>query len=167
MIEGADPAHIVIGVVTAIIILLVVAKFITAPRYPYIPRRLLSAAELKFFRTLEPLIPNDLRLSLKPRLGDIIDVDYVVREKDFQWKGKYGAMIWSKHLDFVIYDPVDSEVVLCIELDDSSHLTKDAQQRDTFKNKALDAAGVPLLRIKARAYYESKTLAKKLEPFLG
>ncbi len=153
-------------IIAGIIVLAIIIKFASAPRYPYVPRRLLSPAELKFFRTLEALIPEDLRLSLKPRLGDIIDVDYVVKEKDFKWKGRYGALIWSKHLDFVIYDPVVSEVVLCIELDDKSHDTKEARERDKFKDKALEAAGIPLLRIKCKAHYDSTAIAKKLKPYL-
>lgn len=161
-----DPLYITFGIIAGVIVLGLILKFATAPLYPYVPRRLLSAAELKFFRTLERLIPPNLRLSLKPRLGDIIDVDYVVREKDFKWKGRYGALIWSKHLDFVIYDPLDSEVVLCIELDDSSHFSKDAIERDKFKDKALEAAGIPLLRIKCTAFYDSKSIAKQLAPYL-
>ena len=161
-----DPLHILMTALGGLIFIYILVRFGTTSRYPYVPRRLLSAAELKFFRTLEGLIPDNLRLSLKPRLGDIIDVDYIVREKDFKWKGRYGAQIWSKHLDFVIYDPIDSEVVLCIELDDSSHDTKDAKARDRFKDKALAAAGVPLLRIKCKAYYESNVIAKKLAPYL-
>lgn len=161
-----DPITLISGGLIFFILIYLIVRFSTSERYPYIPRRLLTAAELKFFKTLEGLIPDNLRLSLKPRLGDIIDVDYLVREKDLKWKGRYGAQIWSKHLDFVIYDPIDSEVILCIELDDTSHLTKEAKARDRFKDKALDAAGVPLIRIKCKAYYDSKSIAKILSPHL-
>jgi|AntRauTorckE6833_2_1112554.scaffolds.fasta_scaffold15308_4 hypothetical protein len=148
----------IFAIICGVIILLLLLRYVLVDKFPYTSRRIMSEAELRFYRILEPLVPDNLRLSIKPRLGDIIDVDAVTQNKDSQWKGRYGAAIWSKHIDFVLFDPVDAEIVLCIELDDSSHLTPDAKTRDRFKDKALTAAEVPLLRIPAQRHYDAAVL---------
>lgn len=148
----------IFAIICGVIILLLILRFVLVDKFPYTSRRIMSDAELRFYRILEPLIPDNLRLSIKPRLGDIIDVEAVIREQDSQWKGRYGAAIWSKHIDFVLFDPVDAEIVLCIELDDASHLTPEAKSRDRFKDKALAAAEIPLLRVPAQRHYDAAAL---------
>ena len=59
---------------------------------------------------------------------------------------KYFHKIAQKHVDFVICDQ-NLYVLFAIELDDSSHETKDAKKRDRLKDKAFAAAGIPLKRI--------------------
>ncbi|MGH7242876.1 MAG: DUF2726 domain-containing protein, partial [Phycisphaerales bacterium] len=44
------------------------------------------------------------------------------------------------------------------ELDDKSHTREDRQQRDDFVNRALQAAGIPLLRIPAASTYNPAAL---------
>ncbi|MGR5318484.1 DUF2726 domain-containing protein, partial [Vibrio mediterranei] len=61
--------------------------------------------------------------------------------------------VTSKHVDVVIVAAKTSEIVCAIELDDASHRTKRAKLQDSEKNYALDAAGIPLYRIKPRANY--------------
>jgi len=60
---------------------------------------------------------------------------------------KYFHKIAQKHVDFVIFDK-DLYVLFAIELDDSTHETKDAKKRDHLKDKAFAAAGIPLKRIR-------------------
>ena len=60
---------------------------------------------------------------------------------------RHFRLIAQKHVDFVICDS-DLHVLFAIELDDSSHDTKEAQRRDRFKNKAFRAAHIPLIRIR-------------------
>jgi hypothetical protein len=50
-------------------------------------------------------------------------------------------------VDFVICD--DSlNVLFAVELDDSSHDSEDAKQRDKFKDHAFKASHIPLKRIR-------------------
>jgi very-short-patch-repair endonuclease len=44
-------------------------------------------------------------------------------------------------------------VIGVIELDDSSHKSLSGQRRDQFKDKALVAAGVPIVRVQAQRGY--------------
>jgi len=59
---------------------------------------------------------------------------------------KYFHKIAQKHVDFVICDR-DLHVLFALELDDSTHDTRDARKRDHLKDKAFAAAGIPLKRI--------------------
>jgi len=155
---------IVIGCISGIALIWFI-RFVTTPKYPYVHRDILSIAELRFFTVLKTLIPDDLYLSVKPRLGDLIDVEQIIKDKDAGWIRNYGAATWSKHIDFVIFDVETAEVILCIELDDASHNRAENKARDIFKNKALKAAEIPLLRIKVAHRYAPQTLQKKIEAY--
>jgi Protein of unknown function (DUF2726). len=48
--------------------------------------------------------------------------------------------------------------LLAIELDDPSHLTEEAQERDYVKNKVLEASDVPILRVKTQKKYNPKEI---------
>lgn len=160
-----DSWHMIGAGVCAVVILYLVFRFALSPKYPYTHRYILTKAELHFFKTLRQCIPGDCCLSVKPRLGDIIDVARTTKDSDPQWIRHYGAAIWSKHIDFVIFDAETAEVLLCIELDDSSHLSKDAKQRDQFKNKALAAAEIPLVRLPVKQRYRAADVTKKIQGY--
>ena len=50
-----------------------------------------------------------------------------------------------------------------IELDDKTHRGKERQERDQFLDKSLEAANVPLLRIKAKDAYSIKEISGSLD----
>lgn len=54
-----------------------------------------------------------------------------------------------------------------IELDDRSHEAEDRQIRDDFLNKALEAAGIPILRVKNRSIYDEAGLASEMRTLLN
>ena len=62
------------------------------------------------------------------------------------------------HVDFVLADVGTLEAVLVIELDDKSHSGTNARKRDQFKDAALAAARVPILRVRAAEKYETREL---------
>ena len=63
------------------------------------------------------------------------------RKKYFQLSSKIG----SKSVDFVILSQ-DYAPLLVIELDDSSHSSKQAMARDKLKTNILQASRIPLIR---------------------
>ena len=65
-------------------------------------------------------------------------------------------------LDFVICDK-SSNPICVIELDDKTHLRESAKTRDAKKDKALGAAGIPIIRIKV----EDLPTAAQLPKLLG
>jgi very-short-patch-repair endonuclease len=92
----------------------------------------------------------------KVRLADVINCS------GEDWKQGFGGRISQKHLDFVIADAASTAIVLAIELDDRSHRRADRQQRDTFVDRALAAAGIPMVRVPATATYDARALSAVL-----
>ena len=118
---------------------------------------ILTPAEQLFFRHLKEAVPY-LGISLQVRLADVIKPDALDQ------KEHYGAFakIRSKHLDFVLYDPITFQIIAAIELDDSSHSRKDRIERDLFLNKAMEQASIPLHRFKAKAKYNADEIANQI-----
>ena len=103
-------------------------------QYPYRQKFLLTKTEYAFYKILEEkCTKNGLRICPKVRLEDFISV---TGTKNI---GKYRGYIKSRH----------------VELDDSSHETRQAAQTDKFKNELFESIGLPLFRIKTiRSEYE-------------
>jgi len=113
------------------------------PRRIYFRRpRLLSAAELQLFHTLETVVGENFWVFTKVRVADLIEV-----------RGLYGRDWWAafsrvsqKHVDFLVASRKTLEVLMAIELDDRSHRISDRQKRDELLNAVFLQAGIPLIR---------------------
>lgn len=118
-------------------------------QYPYRQKFLLTKTEYAFYKILEEkCTKNGLRICPKVRLEDFISV---TGTKNI---GKYRGYIKSRHVDFLICDK-DLHIKAGLELDDSSHETRQAAQTDKFKNELFQSIGLPLFRIKTiRSEYE-------------
>lgn len=111
-------------------------------RYPYEARPLLTKREYGFYCLLRR--EADARgLLICPKVG-LKDLIGVTARNNYM---KYFRPIAQKHIDFVICDQ-NLRVLFAIELDDSSHDTKEARKRDHFKDQALRAARIPLKRVR-------------------
>lgn len=101
---------------------------------------LFTKHELAFYRSLVSVAASrKLVVFGKVRLADLIEP-----QKKETWRQAFNR-ISSKHVDFVLCDPVELKPVLVIELDDSTHDRKDRAQRDQFVDKAFGSAGIPIL----------------------
>jgi hypothetical protein len=130
--------------------------------FPYRARTfLLSDAELAFYRVLAQTVGDDYTVVFKVRLADVIDCPEAV------WSLGYGRLIAQKHLDFVLCDPDTTRVALAIELDDRSHRRPSRQARDEFVDRALQSAGVPLVRVRAASTYRRADVRAVLRPRRG
>lgn len=124
--------------------LLVVVFFIYRKKnyYPYAARHLLTKREYCFYLLLRE-VADEYHYIICPKVG-VKDLLSVTVQKQYM---KYFHKIAQKHVDFVICDK-DLYVLFAIELDDSTHETKDAKKRDHLKDKAFAAAGIRLKRIR-------------------
>jgi Protein of unknown function (DUF2726) len=128
--------------------------------FPYEPvTKLFTPAERSFFGVLEQVFANDYRVLGKVRLGDIIHP-----RKGLSGSARASALnrISGKHVDFVICDFRTLNLIGVIELDDSSHATSRSQRRDDVKDKALAAAGVPLIRVPAQRGYSLEEIRDRV-----
>ena len=145
-----------IGLLILIIIFLAVTK--RQGRYPYFAREfLLTKAEQKFYGVLKTVVKNKYDIACKVRLADIINCS------EINWRKGYGGQIACKHIDFVLFDPRTSKILLTIELDDKSHDKPARQKRDKFVNKAMQVAGVTLLRFKVEWGYDMARMDKEIK----
>jgi uncharacterized membrane protein YeaQ/YmgE (transglycosylase-associated protein family) len=107
--------------------------------------KLLTNAESYFLEYLSKVIPQDLIINHKTRLADVISTN-ILEDSVHKFR------ILQMHLDFILIDN-SSNIVLAIELDDSSHNIPEAQERDKIKNEILQKANIPLLRIRVKKNY--------------
>ena len=97
---------------------------------------------------LQNAIGEELYIFPKVRMADLL----VVRKGTEKRQGFFNK-ISAKHVDFVLCRPDTIQPVLIIELDDSSHDSQKAKRADEFKDKAFEAAGMKVLRFKAKEAY--------------
>lgn len=110
---------------------------------------LFTQAERRFLDALDEAVGGNHRVFAKVRLADLV----------FMPKGTDGRQghqnkVNMKHIDFVVCERRAMKPVVAVELDDSSHQREDRVRRDDFVNRALEAAGLPLVRVRAAASYD-------------
>lgn len=122
---------------------------------------MLSRGELFFYLALRRAVAGAYIIAFKVRLADLVTCD------DADWDAGFGHMIARHHLDFVLCDRETTEVVLAIELDDRSHRKLARKRRDRFVTGALKAAGIPLLRVRAAARYDTQVLDRDIAALIS
>lgn len=136
---------------------------------------ILSDGELAFFSALCSAMPalvvalnksQPPLLLAKVRLADAIAVDETktgIRTSAW-WKAFNG--ISSKHIDFLLCNPVTTKPILAIELDDATHQRKDRKARDENVDAACKTAGLAILHVPAAMRYDSAALANRIAAVL-
>jgi Protein of unknown function (DUF2726) len=150
------PFFVTAGIAVPFLVLLLWLIVALKRPLPFTRRKaLLTPAELRFYLVLLKAIPAGITVFAKVRLMDIVDVPADA------WR-KYRAPASGMHADFVLAEAATTEPRAVIELDDRSHLRPDVRQRDAFKDAALAAAGVPVMRVAVAREYGSENLAAKI-----
>lgn len=119
-------------------------------------RLFLSKCESFFYSHLKEATPVYLTIQCKVGLWAIVE-----HINDTDWN-----RISQKQLDFVIYDENSNNVLLVIELDDSSHFRVSVKKKDAAKNEILAEANIPILRIKASNYYDIDKLRTDIKSLI-
>ncbi len=154
------PLLVVVIVLAALLALMALA--IKPRRLPYQKRsRLVTKAELRFYRVLLKAVQDDFLVFTMVRVADLLAVPEATPQRR-SWLNR----IVGKHVDFVLCDPGSLEPKLAVELDDASHRRADRMERDAFLNQAFEAAGLPLLRIAVQESYEAKSLRAEIDAHL-
>jgi hypothetical protein len=128
--------------------------------FPYQSKEVLcSPAERSFLGALDKIVGERYRIFAKVRLADIIDV-----QRGLSASARQSAFnrIAGKHIDFIVCNANDLSIVGAIELDDKSHLKKGRRERDRLLDKALEAASIPMFRVKAQSTYSIKEVSSDL-----
>ncbi len=143
------------------ILLILVLKY-KKPARVYKPKGqfLLSPGEKRFFDALLQSIPAYLYVCPKVRVADLIDINLDRNAPDF-WK--HLAPINQKHVDFILVNRSDFAPRVAIELDGGSHNDKMREKRDSFINSVFANAGIPLLHVPVKGFYQYKDLRRHIE----
>lgn len=114
------------------------SKKINDESYPFESVSLMTITEKAFYKELKAALPE---YTVFAQVG----LSRVIRVKrghnHYYWFNRINRM----SLDYLVVDE-SLETVAAIELDDASHNSKKAKERDAKKNKALEAAGINLIR---------------------
>lgn len=122
-----------------------------------IPHALMSEAEKRFFEVLESAAPSFL---ICPQVA----MSAIVTRPSHQNQLRYRAAFSQKRLDFVLVDRDTLTARLVVELDDSSHRHRQAE--DAKRDEMLTQAGYPVLRVPVRQSYNVKELSAKVRSAL-
>lgn len=114
---------------------------------------LLSTNELKFYKLLKK-IADEMNFSLFTQ----VSLYQIVKSKNQTAFNR----IRSKSIDFVLTDN-NSNIKVCIELDDITHKRNDRIQRDKFINELFNELNITLLRIPVQNFYDFEDLKCKIK----
>ncbi len=132
--------------------------------YPYQPQKsILTDAELSFYHVLITALNGRLTTCVQIPLISLI----YPKTGNHKRNNTYRNKIDRKRVDFVLCDPQTLRPMLVIELDDSTHQRTSRQKRDTFVEKALEAAKIPIMRVKTQATYPPRELLLEMKEKLN
>ena len=143
-----------------ILVILVLKK---KPQRFYKPKGhyLLSVGEKKFYDGLLAALDSTRYIIFaKVRIADIIETN-LDRADPMYWKKL--APINQKHIDFLLASRTDTTPLLAIELDGGSHADKVRLKRDAFVDSVFHNAGIPLLHIPVKGFYQYTDLRSAIE----
>lgn len=133
----------------------------TPEALPYkLTDKFLTPAELSYYKVLTSVLSPKAVVNAKVNLADILFVSRPNENISFRNR------IAQKHVDFLLCDATSMKPALVIELDDASHKRADRRKRDKFVDKALHAAGMPILHVTQQRQYSREEVISQLKPFL-
>lgn len=113
---------------------------------PYQRKMLLTSYEYKLYKLLKPLTDkNNLHIMSKVRIIDFISVKRGMTKNEAY---SYICKIKQSHIDFLVCNPENLYPLAAIELDDNTHQSLKAQEKDKFKDEVFKSTGIKLYRIK-------------------
>lgn len=158
--------------VLLLILLLVIVVAMVASRFidsgnPFPLQKkttLFSPVERSFMQLLEKAVDKEYKILNRVKLADVMELKAGISDKA---RASTMQKLNAKYLDFVLCDPTDFSVVAVLDL--VNNTSKDGHKAvpDWFVNGALDAAGVPYLRMKIKAGYTAADIQAAIAARLG
>jgi hypothetical protein len=113
-----------------------------------------TKSEQEFYKILNShLDAHKYTIFTKVRLADFVEVIPETSDK-YKWLNK----ITKKHVDFLIWDLVESKIVLAIELDGKSHNGSATTKSDVFKDEMYETVGLRLERVRVGSSFEEEAV---------
>ena len=114
-----------------------------------------STTERSFYQMLEAAVGNDYKILTRVRLTDIVEP-----RNNAAAKTKRSALIKAnaKTVDFVLCDKKNMSIAGVVDLVNNEGKNGHRSKTDWFVNGALEAAGVPHIRIKIKTGYKPEDI---------
>lgn len=161
----------VLGVVMEFAIILIMVLIVVAivaiklsvddVSFPFMSKsQLFSPVEHQFLDMIEKAVGNEFRVMCRVKLTDILSL-----RRNTNKKMAKSALLRAggKQLDFVLVSKIDMTPVLALDLVHSLGKEGHKTTRDFFVTGALDSAGIPHARIKARHGYKIEDIRDCIE----
>ncbi len=152
-VEVIVSAFVIAAVITYIVSLIPILRGVKTVRYEKLPS-LFSPTELSFLAILEHAVGSEFRIMGKVRVGDLVTIE--LGADSFE-KQKAFNRLRSKHLDFVLCDPMTLSAQIAIELDDQR------QVRETFIDTVMNSAGIPIIHFSVCKVYSIAEIRAMLD----
>ena len=150
-------------IVMLLMLLLIIAIVMLGSRYidnsnPYPFNKktaMYSTTERSFYQMLEAAVGNEYKILTRVRLTDIVEP-----RDSAAAKTKRSALIKAsaKSVDFVLCDKKNLSIAGVVDLVNNEGKNGHRAKTDWFVNGALEAAGVPHIRIKIKAGYKTEDI---------
>ena len=153
-------------VALVVLVAMVASRFIDNSNPFQVQKRssLFSPVERSFQNLLEKAVEGEYKILNRIKLADLIEVKGNANEKA---RRSTLVKLNAKYLDFVLCSADDLRVIAVLDLVNNSNKDGHKAAPDWFVSGALEAAGVPYLRIKIKAGYTSTDLQQALAQRLG
>lgn len=119
--------------------------------YPFTRKQsVFTQVESAFLNLLERAVGDQYKIVSRVKLIDVIDC-----KEGLSVKSKRAAIAKAKNkqLDFVLIDKEKMTIVAAVDLVNNANKDGHKAQRDWFVNGALEAAGIPHIRMKVKSGY--------------
>ncbi len=149
-----------------VVVAMVASRFIdTGNPFPLQKKTsLFSPVERSFMQLLERAVDGEYKILNRVKLADVMDLKTGISDKA---RANTQLKLNAKYLDFVLCDAKDFSVVAVLDLVNNNSKDGHKATPDWFVNGALDAAGVPYLRLKIKAGYTAAELKAAIATRLG
>jgi hypothetical protein len=153
-------------VALVVLVAMVASRFIDNSNPFQVQKRnsLFSPVERSFQNLLEKAVEGEYKILNRIKLADLIEVKGNANEKA---RRSTLVKLNAKYLDFVLCSADDLRVVAVVDLVNNSNKDGHKAAPDWFVSGALEAAGLPYLRIKIKAGYTATDLQQALAVRLG
>lgn len=116
---------------------------------------LMSIAEHEFYKVLKETIKDKYYIVPQVQLSKIIEVNKYEKNKRV-----YRNKIDRKSVDFVMFNKEHFTPYMVIELDDSSHMLPEREERDDFVDSILNRVGIKTIHIQVANTYNLESYFK-------
>lgn len=114
---------------------------------------LMSIAEHEFYKVLHEAVKDKYYIVPQVQLSKIVEVNHYERNKR-----TYFNKIDRKSVDFVLFNKEYFTPYMVIELDDSSHMLPEREDRDGFVDSILNRVGIKIVHVPVARSYDLKTI---------